>query len=1116
VTIGAVDDPMEVEADHVADRVVRFPAVATSSRSRNPDFSAVRVHTDPDAARSAQAVNARAYTVGHDLVFAAGAYSPHSTEGQRLLAHELTHVVQQGDAGSPNSGGLVQRAPMFLQRQGEPGGGDSETETPVEETTPGTSPPAFGEVRVEPGCPRPPTNLGALIPDPPCPPSTEEPDGDLFEFCTDSDTFRTEAVRVRLQQFVRSQRADTVFTVHGFGSMRNTAAYNLNLSCHRAKRAAREMQNAGVPSQQIRIASRGRTRRFGPAFADNEVVRVSPFSQATAATPAARPTTLREAVDQAVARIMARDYRLAADAYLSRWTCGRIPTLAEMVRRTTILLEGEDPRTPEVMEVARTPAGRTIRFPRTALNRTSLESPRAGHANIGGLREIVLAREVFTVASDPVTCTAARIVDMAFHHFVAPALGLSASDQGKVHHAATFLVQLAGLPPCQTPASSDPSGLINIPAEDWWTAPPTDPLASDPTNCPDAPLPGPTSPQRQPGRPDQPAEFITFDFSTTTGEADVAPLLDPSRNLIRAASPTGAFSFRGEAIGRGSPAVLSQYRVGFLQTVVRDETVVDYVGGQAVHQSVPVPMRDGPPRDLDQPPWFMPPSVSTPDSGGLARTTLSDSPSMSIAYEFMDLELLRRTTQAGMVQRNNVVNRARQRTTFHTWLAARREGAPLDRFNTQFIEGREVTFNLDVDVIGAQATGHYRTGIDATPLRDSTPMQLSGPTPAEVNPLWRIFPTTPPTPRAQAGGVGIDEWRRRVRDTVDELESLREVLGLTGRIMVRVLVDPETGRLRITTADRPTVTVEESDGGAVSERGRQTFANELLFRLRKDLILAPMSGRDFATVPIPTTISALASHRLRPADQEPFSARRGIGPVARIREEAELIRSDEQSRTQPSVYDPTLWPRVTVRPAREDYCFDFTVSEMDIDQVCNDPRSVGCVKLVPVRTYNFRVNPTFLDQQLGTDTYHSPVALEVITFPTSFVMFTPSNNPGGYTFNHEMHHLVDSFNLVRNMEDRMARNIRARVMQARRLAAQNPPMRHALLSQGTLFEIASQENEPFANAFPQEFVRRGDELHARESAAGGLPAFSIPPDWTDFRRVTPSGGATGSFTTRPC
>ena len=62
------------------------------------NFSQVRVHTDARAAQSAAAVDALAYTVGRDIVFGEGRYAPHSASGQRLLAHELAHVVQQRGA----------------------------------------------------------------------------------------------------------------------------------------------------------------------------------------------------------------------------------------------------------------------------------------------------------------------------------------------------------------------------------------------------------------------------------------------------------------------------------------------------------------------------------------------------------------------------------------------------------------------------------------------------------------------------------------------------------------------------------------------------------------------------------------------------------------------------------------------------------------------------------------------------------------------------------------------------------------------------------------------------------------------------------------------------------
>ena len=61
-------------------------------------FSAVRVHTDSRAAASARAVSALAFTSGHDIVFGTGQYAPGTKDGRHLLAHELTHVVQQEQA----------------------------------------------------------------------------------------------------------------------------------------------------------------------------------------------------------------------------------------------------------------------------------------------------------------------------------------------------------------------------------------------------------------------------------------------------------------------------------------------------------------------------------------------------------------------------------------------------------------------------------------------------------------------------------------------------------------------------------------------------------------------------------------------------------------------------------------------------------------------------------------------------------------------------------------------------------------------------------------------------------------------------------------------------------
>ena len=98
IPIAPADDGHEAAADRV---LTNDPA------QPGPDLSAVRVHTGPAAAASADEVDARAYTVGHQIVFGAGEYQPYGAEGQRLLAHELRHAAQQ------TSG----RAPVGMQRK---------------------------------------------------------------------------------------------------------------------------------------------------------------------------------------------------------------------------------------------------------------------------------------------------------------------------------------------------------------------------------------------------------------------------------------------------------------------------------------------------------------------------------------------------------------------------------------------------------------------------------------------------------------------------------------------------------------------------------------------------------------------------------------------------------------------------------------------------------------------------------------------------------------------------------------------------------------------------------------------------------------------------------------
>jgi hypothetical protein len=155
ISIGPAGDSFEREADRVADQVLAGPAPSAIARAPasiqrfaphsagrsedvpasvgrtlagggrpldaatrgdmegrfGHDFSGVRIHHDGAAAQSAREIGARAYTAGNHIVFGADQFSPRSPAGRRLLAHELTHVVQQG-GGRASAGAqvLIQRS----------------------------------------------------------------------------------------------------------------------------------------------------------------------------------------------------------------------------------------------------------------------------------------------------------------------------------------------------------------------------------------------------------------------------------------------------------------------------------------------------------------------------------------------------------------------------------------------------------------------------------------------------------------------------------------------------------------------------------------------------------------------------------------------------------------------------------------------------------------------------------------------------------------------------------------------------------------------------------------------------------------------------------------------
>lgn len=116
------------------------------------DFSNVRMHNDTRAARIARSINARAFTLGRDIVFGAGQYSPTSLSGRLLLAHELTHVVQQ-------NGRQLRRAPSLETGEALQGASSlgpnakmkGRAEAPVKSRTESMKPVSISRVTVLPG-----------------------------------------------------------------------------------------------------------------------------------------------------------------------------------------------------------------------------------------------------------------------------------------------------------------------------------------------------------------------------------------------------------------------------------------------------------------------------------------------------------------------------------------------------------------------------------------------------------------------------------------------------------------------------------------------------------------------------------------------------------------------------------------------------------------------------------------------------------------------------------------------------------------------------------------------------------------------------------------------------
>jgi hypothetical protein len=121
---GSGADLTLTNAPRIVHEVLRSPGQPIDDPTRRfmetrfgRDFGDIRIHTDAHSEESARAVNAHAYTVGQNMVFGAGKYSPQTFEGKKLLAHELSHAIQQAQDAREIDRRTTQSATLGLYRQ---------------------------------------------------------------------------------------------------------------------------------------------------------------------------------------------------------------------------------------------------------------------------------------------------------------------------------------------------------------------------------------------------------------------------------------------------------------------------------------------------------------------------------------------------------------------------------------------------------------------------------------------------------------------------------------------------------------------------------------------------------------------------------------------------------------------------------------------------------------------------------------------------------------------------------------------------------------------------------------------------------------------------------------
>ncbi|HEY6352711.1 MAG TPA: DUF4157 domain-containing protein [Candidatus Angelobacter sp.] len=566
----------------------------------------------------------------------------------------------------------------------------------------------FGQFRPDPACPKAPTNLGNVQPDPPCPedprnlgeecknlgPNQGECTSSLF--CLDSDIFASPDTSGEVMKFARNQPATAHFSVQGFASDEGKGLhdYNVRLSCHRATRLARELMKVGVPSEQIDLAAKGPTTQFGGPEANRVgVVRVrfpsigptpkiSPKSRMT-------PEEKHAIVDLALARINAGAYLLGADAYISFWSCARVPTVRHAVNTTHWYVEG-DPGIPTYQH-----------YPFTT------DPPTSGEAGGRlGLNAAVISDDVFydryhgkpgTLEDVMVALTYLSFFDKVSDED----FGTDRKRGSERDEAATYLAMLGGsYSPGQDPRKDKPA-----------------------PKC--MKTPGPTyKGVPSPGEVGHTVPTFEVNESGFRGGSGATVFISPLQGDKGSMETDGnALSANAKVTLHGDPQEFQNYDIGYILTIVEDHTDIAYRAGENVSKGLPVPLRD---TDGLRPiePWYSDGAFETAKPGHV-EVSMSKAMAEEMALHFQAI--------SGDQQNKpgSALESADRHSNYQLWLVARRHGAPMDRFSTHFLSGTLVDFTQNLDASGKSPSGKFKTSVPFGGA-DSSTVRLSGPTPQDL------------------------------------------------------------------------------------------------------------------------------------------------------------------------------------------------------------------------------------------------------------------------------------------------------------------------------------------------------------------------------------------------